>query len=142
MRNIYILYFRQKLCHCQPYAVIFTFSSTPIFIRNWSMHPQLFRFARASSNVSDLNCRNKALTVILLRHGYRYINFVRRFQSFIADTVGGWNKYIVSLKNLLQQGISEPEFYGDLVSRIRKIVRTSIFSEQFRKHINRYKNRI
>ena len=41
MRNIYILYFREKLCHCQPYAVIFTFSSTPIFIRNWSMHPKV-----------------------------------------------------------------------------------------------------
>ena len=40
MRNIYILYFREKLCHCLPYAVIFTFSSTPIFIRNWSMHPK------------------------------------------------------------------------------------------------------
>ena len=41
MRNIYILvsYFREKLCHFQPYAVIFTLSSTPILIRNLSMHP-------------------------------------------------------------------------------------------------------
>ena len=36
-------------------------------------------------------------------------------------------KYNVSLKKLLQQGISEPEFYGDLFYRIRKIVRKSIF---------------
>ena len=35
--------------------------------------------------------------------------------------------------------MSEPEFYGDLVYRIRKIVEKSIFSEQFRKLINRYK---
>ena len=47
-------------------------------------------------------------------------------------------KYNVSLKNLLQQGISEPEFYGDLVYRIRKIIGKSNFSEQFRKLINRY----
>ena len=40
---------------------------------------------------------------------------------------------------LLQQGISEPEFYGDLVYRFRKIVGKSNFSEQFRKLINRYK---
>ena len=40
---------------------------------------------------------------------------------------------------VLQQGISEPEFYGDLVYRFRKIVGTSNFSEQFRKLINRYK---
>ena len=48
-------------------------------------------------------------------------------------------KYIVSLRKLLQQGISEPEFYGDSVYRIRKIVGKSNFSEQFRKLINRYK---
>ena len=48
-------------------------------------------------------------------------------------------KYSVSLKTLLQQGISEPEFYGDLVYRFRKIVGKSNFSEQFRKFINRYK---
>ena len=44
-------------------------------------------------------------------------------------------KYSVSLKTRLQQGISEPEFYGDLVYRFGK----SNFSDQFRKLINRYK---
>ena len=39
----------------------------------------------------------------------------------------------------LEQGISEPEFYGDLVYRFRKIVGKSNFSEQFRKLIDRYK---
>ena len=48
-------------------------------------------------------------------------------------------KYSVSLKTLLQQGISEPEFYGDLVYRFRKNEGKSNFSEQFRKLINRYK---
>ena len=68
------------------------------------------------------------------------LNFVRRFQNFIADTVPSLlEKYSVSLKTLLQQGISEPEFYGDLVYRFRKIVGKSNFSEQFRKLINRYK---
>ena len=38
-------------------------------------------------------------------------------------------EYSVSLKTLLQQGISEPEFYGDLVYRFRKIVGKSNFSE-------------
>ena len=51
------------------------------------------------------------------------------------------NLYInsVSLKTLLQQGISEPEFYGDSVYIFRNIVGKSNFSEQFRKLINRYK---
>ena len=54
-------------------------------------------------------------------------------------------KYNVSLKKLLQQGTSEPEFYGDLVYGFRKFVGKSIFffffffSEQFRKVIDRYK---
>ena len=48
-------------------------------------------------------------------------------------------KYSVSLKTLLQQVISEQEFYGDLVYRFRKIVGKSYFSEQFRKLINCYK---
>ena len=62
------------------------------------------------------------------------LNFVRRFRNFIADTVP-----CVSLKTLLQQDILEPEFYGDLVYRFRKIIGKSNFSEQFRKLINRYK---
>ena len=33
---------------------------------------QLIKFARASSNVSDFNCRNKALTAKLFKQGYRY----------------------------------------------------------------------
>ena len=38
-------------------------------------------------------------------------------------------KYNVRLRKLLQQGISEPEFYAALVYRIRKIVGKSNFSE-------------
>ena len=43
------------------------------------------------------------------------------------------------LQTLLQQGKAKPEFYGDVVYRLRKIVGKSNFSEQFRKLINRYK---
>ena len=39
----------------------------------------------------------------------------------------------------MQQGILEPEFYGDLVCKLRKIVRRADFSDQFRKVIMRYK---
>ena len=49
---------------------------------------QLIRFARASSSISDFNCRNNALTAKLLRQGYHFINFAKHFQSFIVVTVG------------------------------------------------------
>ena len=45
---------------------------------------QLIRFARVSSHVDDFNTRNKVLTAKLLKQGYRYHNFVRRFQNFIG----------------------------------------------------------
>ena len=93
----------------------------------------------ASSNLSDFHYRNKALTAKLLRQGYRYLKLRKAFLKFYRRHSALVEKYSVSLKTLLQQSISEPEFYGDLVNRFRKIVGKSNFSEQFRKLINRYK---
>ena len=96
------------------------------------------RFARASSDLNDFNYRNRALTTKLLRQGYRYFKLRKAFSKFYRRHSALIEKYSVSLKTLLQQGISEPEFYGDLVYKFRKNVGKSNFSEQFRK-INRYK---
>ena len=45
----------------------------------------------------------------------------------------------VGLKTLLHQGLSEPELYGYLVYKVKKIVGRADFSDQFRKTIVRYK---
>ena len=79
---------------------------------------QLIRFARASSNLNDFNNRNKALTAKLLRQGYRYFKLRKAFSKFYRRHSALLEKFSVSLKTLLQQGISEPEFYGDLVLQI------------------------
>ena len=50
--------------------------------------------------------------------------------------VSGFN---VGLGSLLHQGLSEPEFYGDLVYKFKKIRDVTDFSDQFRKIIMRYK---
>ena len=100
---------------------------------------QLIRFARASSNLNDFNYRSKALTTKLLRQGYRYFKLRKAFSKFYRRHSALLEKYSVSLKTLLQQGISEPEFYGDLVYRFKKIVGESNFSEHFRKVANRFK---
>ena len=56
---------------------------------------QLIRFARASSNVSDFSCRNKALTAnFLISRAIVIIRYARLFLSFISDTVG-WLKNIM-----------------------------------------------
>ena len=49
------------------------------------------------------------------------------------------SKFNVGLKTLLHQGLSEPEFYGDLVYKFKKIVGRVDFCDQFRKIIVRYK---
>ena len=47
-------------------------------------------------------------------------------------------KYNIGLKTLLQQGISEPIFYGDLVYNFKRIVGKPNFSDQNKKIIKRY----
>ena len=81
--------------------------------------------------LTDFNCRNKALTAKLLRPNYRYFKLRKAFSKFYRRQSALIEKYSVSLKTLLQQGISGPEFYGDLVYRFRKNVGKSNFSEQF-----------
>ena len=62
-----------------------------------------------------VNTRNKVLTAKLLRQGYRYHNLRKAFSKFYRRHFDIVSKYNVGLKTLLQQGLSEPEFYGDFV---------------------------
>ena len=82
---------------------------------------QLIRFVKASSNVSDFNCRNKTQTTKLLKQSFCYHKLRKAFSKFFRRHSELVEKYNVSLRKLLQQSISEPEFYDDLVYRIRKI---------------------
>ena len=100
---------------------------------------QLIRFARVSSHVVDFNSRNKSLTAKLLQQGYRYHKLRKTFSKFYHQHYELVSKFNVGLKTLLHQGLSEPEFYGDLVYKFKKIVGRADFSDQFRKIIVRYK---
>ena len=83
---------------------------------------QLIRFARVSSHVDDFNTRNKILTAKLLRQGYRYHKIRKAFSKFNGRHFDIASKY-VGLKTLLLEGLSEPEFYGDLVYNFRKVIK-------------------
>ena len=100
---------------------------------------QLIRFARVSSHVVDFNARNKSLTAKLLQQGYRYHKLRKTFSKFYRRHYELVSKFNVGLKTLLHQGLSEPEFYGDLVYKFKKIQGRVDFSDQFRKIIVRYK---
>ena len=83
---------------------------------------QLIRFARVCSNVDDFNNRNFFLTVKLLKQAYRYNKIRKAFSKFYHRHSELIVKYNIGLKTLLQQGISEPIFYGDLVYKFKRIV--------------------
>ena len=100
---------------------------------------QLIRFARVSSHVDDFNTRNKVLTAKLLRQGYKYNKLRKAFSKFYRRHFDIVSKYNVGLKTLLLQGLSEPEFYGDLVYKFRKIIGKNDFPYHFKKIIVRYK---
>ena len=80
---------------------------------------QLIWFARVSSHVADFNARNKSLTAKLLQQGYRYHKPRKTFSKFYRRHYELVSEFNVGLKPLLHQGLSEPEFYGDLVYKLK-----------------------
>ena len=90
------------------------------------------------SNVDDFNNRNLFLTAKSLKQGYRYHKIRRSFFKFYHRHSELIVKYNIGLKTLLQQGISEPKFYGDLVYRFKRIVGKPNFSDQFKEIVKRY----
>ena len=100
---------------------------------------QLIRFARVSSHVDDFNTRIRVLTAKLLKQGYRYNKLRKAFSKFYRRHFDIVSKYNVGLKTLLLQGLSEPEFNGDLVYKFRKMIGKNDFPYHFKKIIFRYK---
>ena len=94
---------------------------------------QLIRFAI----VCNHDARNKCLTAKLLQQGYRYHKLRKTFSRFYRRHYELISKYSVGLKTLLSEGLSEPEFYGDLVYKFKKLIGSNDFSFQFRKIITR-----
>ena len=92
-----------------------------------------------SSHVDDFNTPNKVLTEKLLRQGYRYHKIRKSFSKFYRRHFDIVSKYNVGLETLLQQDLSESEFYGDLVYKFRKIIGKNNFLYHFKKIIVRYK---
>ena len=93
---------------------------------------QLIRFGRVCSHVDDFNIRNKCLTAKLLKQGYQYHKLRKAFSKFYRQHYNLFSKFNVGLKSLLHQGLLhqgllEPEFYGDLVYKFKKIRGMTVF---------------
>ena len=90
------------------------------------------------SNVDDFNYRNLFLTAKLLKQGNRCHKIRKAFSKFYYSHSELIVKYNIGLKTLLQQGISGPKLYGDLVYKFKRIVGKPNFSDQFNKIEKRY----
>ena len=81
--------------------------------------PQLNRFPGVSSHVTDFNARNNILASKLLRQGYRYHKLRKTFSKFYLRHYKLVSKFNVGIKALSPLGMSELEFYGDLVYKMK-----------------------
>ena len=68
-----------------------------------------------------------------------YHKLCKTFSKFYKRKYGLISKFKVGLKSLLCQGLSAPEFYGDLVYKLKKIVGSNNLSAQFIKIFSHYK---
>ena len=75
---------------------------------------QFIQFARL---VADLYTGNKLLTQKLLKQGFRYQKLCKKNYRRYYDLI---SKFHVGLKSLLHQGLWEPDFYGDLVFKLKE----------------------
>lgn len=99
---------------------------------------QLIRYARACSSVEDFCDRNRVITEKLLKQGYRFDKLRKTFSKFYHRNLTLINKYKCNLKTLLRQGISHPEFYGDVIYKLRKIIGHTHFHTVFVKRIKKF----
>ena len=87
---------------------------------------QLIRFARVCDHVA----RNTCLTAKLLQQCYRYHRLRKTFTKFYHRHHELISKFNVGQKTLLREGLSEPEFYEDLVYKFKRFKGKNDFSFQ------------
>ena len=83
--------------------------------------------------------RNKCLAAKPLQQGYRYRKLRKSFPKSYRRHHELISKFNVGLKTFLREGLSEPELYGDLVYKFKKLIGRNEFSFQFRKIITRFR---
>ena len=72
------------------------------------------------------------MAVGIIKFEKHFSKFYRRYNELIS-------KFKIGLKSFLHLGLSEPEFCGDLVYKLKENVSRADFSDQFRKVIMHYK---
>ena len=92
---------------------------------------QLNRFARVSGHVADFGTGGRILIARLLGQGCRYHELRKTFSKFYRRRCGLASEFNTGLRSLLEQGLSELGFCGDLVCKVKMIVGRADFSGHF-----------
>ena len=71
------------------------------------------------------------VTAKLFKEGYRYHKLRKAFSKFYRRHFELIEKYHVNLKKLMQRGVSNLEFYGDLEYKFKKIIWNPNFCDLF-----------
>ena len=103
------------------------------------MGPNYGHLFYLKSTYQEKNLFIKHAYIFFLKPTYRYHKLLKAFSNFYRRHFDIVSKYNVGLKTLLLQGLSVPEFYGDLVYKFRKIIGKNDFPYHFKKIIVRYK---
>ena len=74
----------------------------------------------------------------MLKQGYRYVKLRKTFSKFYYRNLTLISKYKCPLKTLQRQGVSHPEFYGDVIYKLRKVIGHIHFNTLFVKRIKRF----
>ena len=99
---------------------------------------RLVHFAGVCSNVDDFSNRSLFLAARLLKQGCGCRRIQRALSRFCRGHSGLVVECSVGLEALLQRGMSEPVFCGDLVYKFKRIVWGPGFGDQFKGIVKRY----
>ena len=116
-------------------------ASDLVGVRLWSIYitPSVCRHRKIHFGVRRMEAFPMPFSNKTNIQGYRYHKLRKTFSKFYRRHYELISKYNVGLKTLLSEGLSEPEFYGDLVYKLKKLKGINGFSLQFGKIISRYK---
>ena len=104
----------------------------PLLLSSGNMFLQYGPRSKGSSQI-------RVHIVCLLKQGYRYHKLRKTFSKFYRRYYDLISKFQIGLKSLSCQGLLEPDFYNDLVYKLKKIVGSNNFAAQFIKIISYYK---
>ena len=112
--------------HLGRYIVGYTFGNHVLRLRSriavkLNFRPYIRRYTSPNVNFEYSYPLNKFLTQKLLKQDYRYHKLRKTVSKFYRRYYDLISKFQVGLKSLLCQGLWEPDFYGDLVYKLKKI---------------------